>query len=179
MKSKENVPSIFLALGSNLGDKQHNIEKAYLEIEKRIGKIISFSAFYLSKPVGFESDHDFVNSVCEVATNINVYSVFASIQSIEYEMGRGSKTNSGAYTDRIIDIDLLLAGNTVINTSDLTIPHPRMHLRDFVIFPLCEIAPDRIHPVLEKTIKELKEEFDFDKKQDDSMELQFLKAMKR
>ena len=75
-------------------------------------------------------------------------------------MGRSDKSNGGVYVDRIIDIDLLLAGDLVMDTIMLTIPHPRMHLRDFVIEPLCEIAPDVVHPIFHKTIYQLKRELD-------------------
>lgn len=156
----EKEESVFLALGSNLGNRQQNIETAYRKIEERIGRITSFSAFYYSSPVGFESEHDFVNSVCEVMCKLNIYSLFAEIQSIEKEMGRHSKSRAGEYADRIIDIDLLLAENRVISTPGLTVPHPRMHLRSFVMDPLCEIAPEVVHPVLRKTIRQLKEELD-------------------
>lgn len=158
MSSIRKEMPVFLALGSNLGDKVRNIELAYKKIEERIGRIISVSAFYFSAPEGFESDHSFVNSVCEVYTYMDIYTVFSITRSIEYEMGRVGKSEDGVYQDRVIDIDLLLAGNQVIDTPSLTIPHPRMHKRMFVIDPLSEIAPNVVHPILNKTITQLKGE---------------------
>ncbi|MFA5649632.1 MAG: 2-amino-4-hydroxy-6-hydroxymethyldihydropteridine diphosphokinase [Proteiniphilum sp.] len=156
----EKKEPVFLALGSNLEDRQENIKAAYRKIEERIGRITSFSAFYYSRPVGFESEHDFVNSVCEVVSELSIHDLFAKVQAIEKEMGRHRKSRGEEYADRIIDIDLLLAGNRVINTPELTVPHPRMHLRHFVMDPLLEIAPEVVHPVLRKTIRELKAELD-------------------
>ena len=150
--------SVFLSLGSNLGNKENNIEKAYKKIEMQIGKIKSSSAFFYSSPQGFISDNDFVNSVCEVTASIDVYTLFATIQSIEKELGRVSKSTKGQYSDRIIDIDILMIGNLIIDTPELTIPHPKFHERDFVLIPLLEIAPDIIHPILKKSVRELKDE---------------------
>lgn len=149
--------SIFIALGSNLGDKEENIELALNKIEKQIGKITSQSAFYYSKPVGFESDNIFVNSVCEVLTNLDIYTAFARTQAIEKELGRSEKSHLGKYNDRIINIDLLLVGSQIIDTPLLTIPHPKFHLRKFVLNPLSEIAPNILHPILKQTIQELKD----------------------
>ena len=150
--------SVYLALGSNLGDKQKNIEEALDKIEERIGSIISLSAFYLTTPVGFQSENIFLNCVCEVVIYIDIYSLFVITQKIEKEIGRTKKSKELQYMDRIIDIDLILAGDLVIDTPELTIPHPRFHTRSFVLDPLYEIAPDLIHPLLGKSIRELREE---------------------
>lgn len=155
--NETNEYTVYLALGSNLGDKQKNIEEALDKIEERIGSIISLSAFYLTTPVGFQSENIFVNCVCEVATFMDIYSVFSETQDIEKEIGRTVKSRNGQFSDRVIDIDLIMAGNLVINTPDLIIPHPRFHNRSFVLDPLYEIAPDLIHPLLGKSIRELKE----------------------
>ena len=155
--NETNEYTVYLALGSNLGDKQKNIEEALDKIEERIGSIISLSAFYLTIPVGFQSENIFVNCVCEVATFMDIYSVFSKTQDIEKEIGRTVKSRNGQFSDRVIDIDLIMAGNLVINTPDLIIPHPRFHNRSFVLDPLYEIAPDLIHPLLGKSIRELKE----------------------
>lgn len=151
------MDTIYLALGSNLGDKQRNIETALEKIEERIGSIISLSAFYLSLPVGFESANMFVNCACEVATNLDIYKVFFITQEIEKESGRTEKSLNGTYADRTIDIDLILAGNLVIDTPALTVPHPRFHARSFVLDPLFEIAPDLVDPLSGKSVRELRE----------------------
>lgn len=148
---------VYLALGSNLGDKQKNIEEALDKIEERIGNITSLSAFHLTAPVGFQSENIFVNCVCEVATTIEIQRLFAITQDIEKEIGRTEKSINGQYADRKIDIDLILAGDTIIDTPELTIPHPRFYTRSFVVEPLYEIAPDVIHPVLGKSIREIRE----------------------
>lgn len=148
---------VYLALGSNLGDKQKNIEEALDKIEERIGNITSLSAFHLTAPVGFQSENIFVNCVCEVATTIEIQRLFAITQDIEKEIGRTEKSINGQYADRKIDIDLILAGDTIIDTPELTIPHPRFHTRSFVVEPLYEIAPDVIHRVLGKSIREIRE----------------------
>lgn len=150
--------SIIFALGSNMGDKRQNIALALTKIEERIGRITSLSALYDTTPVGFYSTQDFVNCACEVTTNLNILDLFSITQKIEREMGRLNKSRYANYSDRIIDIDLIMAGDLILQTATLTIPHPLFHMRDFVLTPLCEIAPNRIHPVLGKTVRQLKEE---------------------
>lgn len=161
MKQNNNSEnSLFLALGSNLGERERNINKAYMNIEEQIGRISSKSAFFYSSPEGFVSENNFVNSVCEVRTVLDIFKVFSVIQKIEYQLGRTVKSTDNVYNDRVIDIDLIIVGNLIINTEDLIIPHPRLHKRNFVLIPLLEIAPDIIHPVFNKTIRELKYEYD-------------------
>lgn len=146
---------VFLALGSNLGDKQKNIATAYEEIEKKIGIIVSLSSLYITEPDGFESENMFVNSVCEVQSELSVFEILTKTQQIEKQIGRTTKSENLNYSDRVIDIDLLLSDDLIINTPELTIPHPRMHERDFVLVPLCEIASEVVHPVLKRKISEL------------------------
>ncbi len=149
---------IFLGLGSNLGDKEKNIEEAYRRIEERIGKIVSKSAFYVTRPEGFLSENWFVNTVCEVVSDMPVDEAFAITQSIEKQLGRTKKSENGNYADRVIDIDMLMVDDSIIDTPELTVPHPRMHLRRFVLVPFAEIAPDVVHPVLKQSIRDLLEQ---------------------
>lgn len=149
------LQQIYLGLGSNLGDKDKNIEAAYKKIEERIGKITSRSALYITEPIGFLSSNSFVNSVCEVNTELDVFDILRETQIIEKEIGRTIKSEDGVYNDRLIDIDILIVGDLIINKPSLTIPHPRLHKRRFVLEPFADIAPNVNHPLLKKTIAEL------------------------
>ena len=158
-KHKTVFAPIYLGLGTNLGNREQNMETAIKNIEKQIGTIISQSAFYSSEPFGFESDNLFLNSVVKVHTSLLPYELLATTQQIEIEMGRTVKSDTNGYTDRVIDIDILLYNQKVIdNAPHLVLPHPEMQKRDFVLKPLAEIAPHFVHPVLNKTISELVEE---------------------
>ncbi|WP_291530516.1 2-amino-4-hydroxy-6-hydroxymethyldihydropteridine diphosphokinase [Bacteroides sp. UBA939] len=145
----------YLGLGSNLGNKEQNLRLAVQQIEKRIGKVVSLSAFYATAPWGFASDNTFLNAAVCVETERPPLEILSETQAIECEMGRIHKSVGGVYSDRVIDIDLLLYGNLILDTSSLKLPHPLMHKRLFVMEPLAEIAPYIIHPVLGKTIQEL------------------------
>lgn len=133
---------VYLGLGTNLGDKEANLKAAIEEIRKRIGEITSLSAFYASEPWGFESGNSFLNAVCSVTTDFSPMEVLHLTQDIERSLGRLKKSVGGQYSDRLIDIDILLYDDWHIDTPELTIPHPLMWERDFVMIPLREIAPD-------------------------------------
>lgn len=147
---------VYLGLGTNLGDKEQNLRRAVQKIEKRIGNLVSLSAFYATAPWGFRSENDFLNAVVCVETSLTPYEVLETTQQIERGMGRRTKSAGGLYKDRVIDIDLLLYGDVVMNDERLVLPHPLMTERRFVMDPLVEIAPDLVHPVLGKAMKELK-----------------------
>ena len=131
----------YLSLGTNLGDKEHNLLSAISEIERRIGPVKAQSAFLATEPWGFESQNTFLNAAIRIKTELSPLELLDETQQIERDLGRRQKSVNGQYHDRIIDIDILLYGEENINEPDLIIPHPLMWQRDFVIEPLLEIAP--------------------------------------
>ena len=154
------MSKIYLGLGTNLGDKEQNLRIAVQKIEEQIGKMISLSAFYVTAPWGFASNHSFLNAALCVDTELSPLEVLQKTQGIECDLGRIHKSVNGIYSDRVIDIDLLLYDDLVLSVkspsgAELNLPHPLMEKRDFVMRPLAEIAPDLIHPVLGKTMKKI------------------------
>lgn len=139
---------VYLSLGTNLGDKEANLKAAIEEIKKRVGEVTSLSAFHASEPWGFQSENSFLNAVCCVHTEFNPMEVLHTTQEIERLLGRLKKTVGGIYSDRMIDIDILLYDDSHIQTPELIIPHPLMWERDFVMIPLREIAPNKIQRCL-------------------------------
>ncbi len=149
---------VYLGLGTNLGDKEANLHTAVQQINMRIGKVTSLSAFYVTASWGFSSEHSFLNAACCVDTSLSPFEVLEKTQSIERDLGRTKKSVDGNYSDRLIDIDLLLYGDLILDTPALTLPHPLMHERRFVMEPLAEIAPKVVHPVLKQTMEYLKQQ---------------------
>ncbi len=137
--------TVYLSLGTNLGDKEKNLVSAIKEIERRIGPVRAQSAFLTTEAWGFESENTFLNAAVRVETELSPNALLRITQQIEREMGRTRKSSvdpqqsTVIYHDRIIDIDILLYDDLHINTKKLTIPHPHMHERDFVLIPLKEI----------------------------------------
>jgi 2-amino-4-hydroxy-6-hydroxymethyldihydropteridine diphosphokinase len=140
----------YLGLGSNLGDRQSNLDKALDLLSQRL-RLEKISSIYDSEPVGNVDQPRFLNLVCEVITHLTPQGLLALAKGIEARLGRVGP--SGA--PRTIDIDVLFYGDQVIETPELVIPHPRLAERAFVLVPLVEIAPDLVHPVSGKTIREL------------------------
>lgn len=155
MKDKNNLHRVYLGLGSNLGDREQNVHQAVECIKERIGKIVSLSSFFTTIPVGFLSDNLFINAACCVETCLHPLEILQVTQIIEKELGRTGKSNNYLYSDRIIDIDLLMFDNVILEYPHLVLPHPRLHEREFVMLPLTEIAKDVYHPIFQKTIQEL------------------------
>ena len=139
--------TVFLSLGTNLGDKERNLNDAIAHIQRRIGTVVAKSAFVKTEPWGFVSNNFFLNAAVKVETNLSPMEILRLTQEIELSLGRTAKSVSGEYHDRIIDIDILLyyvdtvikGDGLHINTPELTIPHPLMNERDFVLVPLKEI----------------------------------------
>lgn len=148
------MAKVYLGLGSNLGNREANLQAAVCEIEKRIGKLVSLSTFQITEPQGFISDNVFLNGACCVDTVLSPLEVLEKIQCIEKDLGRIQKSVNGIYSDRPIDIDILIYDKWIMESPKLTIPHPRMCERKFVIEPLIEIAPEEVHPITGKQLKE-------------------------
>jgi 2-amino-4-hydroxy-6-hydroxymethyldihydropteridine diphosphokinase len=131
--------SVYLGLGSNLGQKEENIRKAIELIGLRVGLVARQSSLITTEPWGFESDNQFVNAAVLCMTELSPREVLRATQKIEREMGRSNKSVGGNYSDRIIDIDILLYDELRVDEPDLQIPHPLMLKREFVMIPLREI----------------------------------------
>ena len=145
----------YIALGANIGDRHKAMHQAIQTLDERIGTLVKCSSFYETAPVDFESDHLFLNAVATFETSCSPLELLDRTQAIEREMGRTQKSHDGIHYDRCIDIDLLLVESVKLQTSRLTLPHPHLHERLFVLEPLVEIAPHLIHPTLGKSMEEL------------------------
>jgi 2-amino-4-hydroxy-6-hydroxymethyldihydropteridine diphosphokinase len=146
--------TVYLSMGSNLGDRETNLRDAIVKLGE-LGEVTAVSSFYETEPVEFTQQPWFLNCAVELQTEKMPRQLLTAMLKIEQEMGRKRLQPKGP---RLIDIDILLFGNLVVNDPKLTIPHPAMHERKFVLEPLVEIAPDARHPVLKKSIRELRDQ---------------------
>lgn len=136
------MATLYLSLGTNLGDRRRNLSCALELIAAEVGTILSASDIIETEPWGFESSNRFLNMVVKVDTDLNPVDALHVTQDIEHRLGRTEKSVNGQYHDRLIDIDLLMYDNITVSTPELTLPHPRMHERRFVMEPLAQIAPE-------------------------------------
>lgn len=148
--------AIYIALGTNLGDKETNLKEALQQLRRKGISVSKVSDFIVTKPYGVTDQPDFLNAVAEIETDKSPEDLLQVLLQIEQEMGRRRIRHWG---ERNIDLDLLLYDDQVIDLPDLKVPHPDMQNRDFVLCPLAQIAPDAVHPVLLKTAEELWKEF--------------------
>lgn len=150
--------SVFILSGSNLGNRESLVNHAYRMIGERCGKIVSVSRLYESEPWGFKAEHWFLNQVMEIVTLLPPDELMLSLLAIETELGRDRSVAHDGYVSRPMDLDILYYGDNIIDTEFVTAPHPRLHQRRFTLLPLCDIAPDFVHPTLKKSNRQLLDE---------------------
>lgn len=143
--------TVYLSLGSNIGDREKHLRDTIAHLES-VGHVVSISSFYETEPVEFIDQPSFLNCAVALETTLTPEGLMAAILEIEKKMGRARTHPKGP---RVIDIDILLFGNQIVSTLQLTVPHPAMDRRRFVLQPLAEIAPEALHPALRKTVREL------------------------
>jgi len=143
----------YIGLGSNLGDREENLRRAIVHLDGMPGvKVLRVSSFHETEPVGYAEQGKFLNAALMVETSLSAEDLLTACQGIENKLGRVRTVRWGP---RTIDLDILIYDGLVIDTVRLKVPHPLMHEREFVLAPLCEIAPDVMHPVLKKTVREM------------------------
>jgi len=149
------MSDLVLGIGGNQGNRLENLRKIRNRINHQIGKIIKESPIIESEPWGFDSEKWFLNQVVVLECESDTKEIIDIIHEIESEFGR---VHTPEYSDRIVDIDILFYGELILDSSDLQIPHPRLHQRLFIMKPLMELMPDLIHPLLQKSCSTLLDE---------------------
>ena len=150
------MATVYLGLGTNIGNRTENLTRAIEALSLALGHYTALSSFMETAPWGFDSDNAFLNCAVAFETELLPEELLNTTERIERELGRTIKSNGGIYHDRTIDIDILLYDSIIVETPRLTIPHPLMHKRDFVLEPLAQIAADTVHPTTGKSIEQLK-----------------------
>lgn len=145
----------FVAIGTNLGDRSANCARAIALVESAGIRLLRCSREYRTEPWGLADQPWFLNMVIKVESDLAPRELLGALKRIEKEMGREKGCRWGP---RVIDLDILLYENAVVDEPDLQIPHPRMHERQFALQPLCDLAPDVVHPLLRKTVRSLLKE---------------------
>jgi len=141
----------YLCLGGNIGDRELALHTALLKIKENVGEIIALSNIFETEAWGVDNQQAYLNQCIHIKTNLSANDLIDTLLEVEKNLGR-KRTISETYEPRTIDIDILFYNNEVIESPKLIVPHPRLHLRKFVLIPLNEIAPNYLHPILNKTI---------------------------
>ena len=152
------METCYILFGSNMGDKFAIFEQACTLINERCGKIVGLSSAYESEPWGFEAEEWFLNRLIVLETDLDPDRLMRQLLDIETELGRVRFIGKIGYSSRTIDLDIIYYGDFVLHTVKVIAPHPRLHLRCFVLEPLCEVCPDFVHPVMQLTNRELLEQ---------------------
>tara|TARA_R110001583_G_scaffold47395_7_gene148470 strand:- start:634 stop:1119 length:486 start_codon:yes stop_codon:yes gene_type:complete len=147
---------VYFLLGGNIGNREELLSEAIRKMTNQLGKYVQTSALYETEPWGFTHEQNFLNQVVVFDSELAALDILDKIQAIEKELGRVRKTTQ--YCERTIDIDILFYGDEQIENERLSVPHPRIQERSFALYPLAELIPEFIHPISEKSIKQLKEE---------------------
>ena len=149
------METAYVLFGSNMGDKNRIFAQACLYINNRCGRVVQVSAAYESEPWGFETEEWFLNRVIVLETELDPEALMQQLLDIEAELGRVRHPEIQGYTSRTADLDILYYGNRIVLSDSLTIPHPRLHQRRFALLPMCEVAPQLVHPAFSFTQTEL------------------------
>jgi 2-amino-4-hydroxy-6-hydroxymethyldihydropteridine diphosphokinase len=154
---------VYIGIGSNLGAKEENCRQAIAALAANTGcSLVGHSPFYETEPFGFEDQDWFINGVVQIRTAMSPNVLHEQLQAIESAVGR--RHGGKKYGPRVLDLDILLFDDVVLHNDQLEIPHPRLHERRFVLQPLCDLAPELVHPVLGQTIQYLLTQLEDSKK---------------